>query len=188
MSLIGRKPVPIPDKVEVDIKEGSVLVKGEKGSLHWSYPAQYVKIRKEKDALYVERLSENKKAKALHGLTRSIVANMVEGVHKGYRKVLTVVGIGYKAEVRGNDLVLHLGFSHEIVYHVPQGVTVKVNEQGNTIYVEGIDKQVVGQVASEIRRFKPPEPYKGKGIRYEDEVVRKKAGKAGGKQAYAESQ
>lgn len=187
MSLIGRKPISIPDKVEVDIKGENVSVKGEKGSLQWDYPAQYVKIRKEDNSLYVEKLSEDKKAKALHGLTRSIVANMVEGVHKGYEKVLTIVGIGYKAEVRGNDLVLHLGFSHEIVYHIPQGVAIKVNKQGNIIYVDGIDKQVVGQVASEIRGFKPPEPYKGKGIRYKDEVVRKKAGKAGGKQAYAES-
>jgi large subunit ribosomal protein L6 len=188
MSLIGRKAILIPDEVNIDVKGKSVLVKGKKGSLQWDYPARYVRLNKEGNSLCVEKINKDKRAKAFHGLTRSIIANMVQGVHKGYEKVLTIVGIGYKVEIKGNDLVLHLGFSNEIVYHIPQGVDIETNKQGNIIYVRGIDKQVVGQVASKIRAFRPPEPYKGKGIRYKDEEVRKKAGKAGGKQVYAEGE
>lgn len=180
MSRIGKKPVVIPEKVEVKIDGQEVSVKGPKGSLAIDvHPEMSVKL--EDGVLVVERPTDERQHKALHGLTRALVANMVEGVSEGFRRTLLIEGVGYQAEMRGNDLVLKLGFSHEIVVNPPDENTsfdVPKESRGRTIHIEGIDKQVVGQVAANVRGFRPPEPYKGKGVRYSDEFVRRKAGKA----------
>lgn len=180
MSRIGKKPVIIPEKVEVKIDGQEVSVKGPKGSLAIDvHPEMSVKL--EDGVLVVERPTDERQHKALHGLTRALVANMVEGVSEGFRRTLLIEGVGYQAEMRGNDLVLKLGFSHEIVVNPPDENTsfdVPKESRGRTIHIEGIDKQVVGQVAANVRGFRPPEPYKGKGVRYSDEFVRRKAGKA----------
>jgi large subunit ribosomal protein L6 len=180
MSRIGKKPVVIPDKVEVKIDGQEVTVKGPKGSLAIDvHPDMAVKV--EDGVLLVERPTDERQHRALHGLTRALVANMVEGVSEGFRRTLLIEGVGYQAEMRGKDLVLKLGFSHEIVVSPPDENTsfdIPKESRGRTIHIEGIDKQVVGQVAANVRGFRPPEPYKGKGVRYSDEYVRRKAGKA----------
>lgn len=178
MSRIGKKPIPVPDGVSVSIDGQDVAVKGPKGELHHRvHPA--IGLKQEDGNVLVERPSDESEHRALHGLTRALVANMVTGVSDGFRKTLRIEGVGYTSEMRGEDLVMKLGYSHEIVVNPPEGITFTVEDRGATIHVQGIDKQVVGQVAANIRELRPPEPYKGKGVRYSDEVVRRKAGKAG---------
>jgi large subunit ribosomal protein L6 len=179
MSRIGRKPIEIPDKVQVTVTDGLVEVKGPKGELKRELLPK-IRIEQEGNVLRVIRESEDKRTRAFHGLMRQLIANMVTGVTQGFKKELLIEGLGYRAEMKGKKLVMSLGFSHPVEYEAPEGVTLKV-EGTNKIIVEGIDKELVGQVAAIIRRFRPPEPYKGKGIRYIDEQVRRKAGKAGGK-------
>jgi large subunit ribosomal protein L6 len=181
MSRIGKKPIPLPDKVEVKIDQQRLTVKGPKGELsHDVHPD--ITVKQEAGDLVVTRPSDERQHRALHGLTRALVANMVTGVSEGFRRSLRIEGVGYQAELRGSDLVLKLGYSHEIVMEPPDGNTtfeVPKDDRGRLIHVDGIDKQVVGQVAANIRGMRPPEPYKGKGVRYDGEYIRRKAGKAG---------
>lgn len=179
MSRIGKLPVTVPAGVTVDITEKNhVTVKGPKGTLEQALP-QEMAIKLEDGAVVVTRPSDVKKMKSLHGLTRSLIQNMVTGVTEGYKKELEVNGVGYRAAKQGKKLVLNLGFSHPVEMEDPEGLEVKVD--GNKITVEGIDKQRVGQYAAEIRDKRRPEPYKGKGIKYVDEVIRRKVGKTGKK-------
>ena len=179
MSRIGKKPVIIPANVTVNVAEGNVVtVKGPKGELTNTFNADMM-INVEGNVLTVSRPSDEANHRALHGLTRTLISNMVEGVEKGFSKELEVNGVGYRAEKKGNQLVMRLGYSHEVIVEEIPGITIEVN--GNKITVKGIDKQVVGQFAAEIRGKRPPEPYKGKGIKYTTEVIRRKVGKTGGK-------
>jgi len=179
MSRIGKLPVNIPAGVTVTVDGSTVKVKGPKGELAHQLPAG-ITAAKNDNALNVTRASDETNHKSLHGLTRSLIANMVEGVTKGYSKQLEITGVGYKAEVRPYGLQLALGFSHPIEYRAPAGIKLTA-PQPTAITIEGSDKALVGQVAAELRSLRPPEPYKGKGIRYAGEVIRRKAGKAGGK-------
>jgi len=176
MSRIGKRPIQIPDKVKIKIDARKVLVEGPKGKLDWILP-QGVEVQIDKDQLIVKRLAEDKISYSMHGLTRAHINNMIKGVSEGYVKNLELYGVGYRAQAQGKTLNLQLGFSHPVVYPVPEGVSIKTPKQ-NQIAVEGIDKAKVGEAAAEIRAFLKPEPYKGKGIRYAGEYVRKKAGKA----------
>lgn len=180
MSRVGKQPVELPDKVSVDIDGNSVLVKGPKGELSRDFNPDMA-IRRENGAIVVERPTDLRHHKALHGLTRALLANMVHGVSEGFRKSLEIQGVGYQATLQGKNLQLRLGHSHEVVVEPPENITFEVPQEsrGTIIHVDGIDKQVVGQVAAEIRGWRPPEPYKGKGVRYLGEYVRRKAGKAG---------
>ncbi len=177
MSRIGKAPIPLPQGVEVTIEGDLVRVKGPKGELEHRVRPEAV-IRVDDGQLLVTRTSEAKQHRAYHGLTRALLANMVEGVSNGFRKGLEIVGVGYRAEKRGDALVLTVGYSHEVRYPQPEGITL-TTPAPTQIVVEGIDKQKVGQVAAELRAVRPPEPYKGKGIRYQGEQVRRKAGKTG---------
>ncbi|MBO8129564.1 MAG: 50S ribosomal protein L6 [Peptococcaceae bacterium] len=179
MSRIGRSPISIPQGVDVAIDGNTVKVKGPKGELSKELPRD-IKLILEDGRLVLERPNDEAKYRALHGLTRSLVANMVEGVSKGYQKVLELVGVGYRAAMQGNKLVLSLGYSHPIEYEPPAGIQIEV-PTATQVVVKGADKELVGAVASEIRQFRPPEPYKGKGIRYQGEYIRRKAGKAAAK-------
>ena len=180
MSRIGKKPVVIPAGVTVEIAEGNVVtVKGPKGTLTNTFNADMM-INVEGNVLTVSRPTDEANHRALHGLTRTLISNMVEGVEKGYSKELDVNGVGYRAEKKGNQLVMRLGFSHEVFVDEIPGITVEVPSP-NKIIIHGIDKQVVGQFAAEVRGKRPPEPYKGKGIKYSTEVIRRKVGKTGGK-------
>ena len=179
MSRIGKLPVPIPSGVTVTVEANSVKVKGPKGELTHRLPSG-ISADKSDNTVNVKRASDETNHKALHGLTRSLIANMIEGVTKGYQKQLEITGVGYKAEVRRYGLQLALGFSHSIEFRAPAGIKLTA-PQPTQIVIDGADKAVVGQVAAELRGLRPPEPYKGKGIRYAGEVIRRKAGKAGGK-------
>jgi large subunit ribosomal protein L6 len=176
MSRIGKQPIAVPGEVEVAVDGTTVSVKGPRGSLEQTFHADML-IRLEDSTLRVERPSDERLHRSLHGLTRTLVANMVEGVTKGYEKRLEIVGVGYRAVLKGADLELALGFSHPVAVLAPPGIEFEVPAT-NRIVVRGIDKQLVGEVAAKIRKIRKPEPYKGKGIRYEGEHVRKKAGKA----------
>lgn len=178
MSRIGRMPITLPKGVEVTIGDGVMSAKGPKGELSIAIPGD-MKINQEDGTLQVERPSDDRKSRALHGLTRSLAANMVEGVSTGFKKTLEIIGVGYRAEKKGSGITLHLGFSHTIDYQPVDGVSIEV-PQPTVVVVEGADKQKVGQTAAEIRGFRPPEPYKGKGVRYQGEHVRRKAGKTAG--------
>lgn len=178
MSRIGRMPVTVPAGVDVKIDaENCVTVKGAKGTLTQKFNPN-MKITVENGVLTVERPNDEKQNRALHGLTRSIIANMVEGVTNGYSKKLEINGVGYRAAKQGKQLVLNIGYSHQVIVDETDGVTFEVPD-ANTVIVNGADKQKVGQIASEIRGKRPPEPYLGKGIKYADEHIRRKAGKAG---------
>ena len=179
MSRIGKLPITVPKGVTVAIDGKTVKVKGPKGELTRLF-ADGITIGQEGETLKVARASDEENHKALHGLSRSLLANMVEGVTKGYQKTLEITGVGYKAEVRPYGLQLALGFSHTIEFKAPAGVKLSA-PQPTTVVIDGADKEKVGQVAAEIRNLRPPEPYKGKGIKYQGEVIRRKAGKAGGK-------
>ncbi|MBR1634956.1 MAG: 50S ribosomal protein L6 [Lachnospiraceae bacterium] len=179
MSRVGRMPIAVPAGVTVDIAENNhVTVKGPKGTLEKTLPKE-MEIVHEGETIQVNRPNDLKKMKSLHGLTRSLLANMVTGVTDGYEKKLEVNGVGFRAAKQGKKLVLNLGFSHPVEMEDPEGIETKV--EGNNITVSGIDKEKVGQFAAEIRDKKRPEPYKGKGIKYADEVIRRKVGKAGKK-------
>jgi len=179
MSRIGKLPVSIPSGVTVTVEANSVKVKGPKGELTHRLPAG-ISVDRADNVVNVRRESDETNHKALHGLTRSLINNMMEGVTKGYQKQLEITGVGYKAEVRPYGLQLALGFSHSIEFRAPAGIKLTA-PQPTQIVIDGADKAVVGQVAAELRGLRPPEPYKGKGIRYAGEVIRRKAGKAGGK-------
>ena len=180
MSRIGKKPVVIPAGVTVNVAEGNVVtVKGPKGELTYTFNAE-MNIAVEGNVLTVTRPSDEAQHRALHGLTRTLISNMVEGVEKGYSKELEVNGVGMRAEKKGTQLVMRLGFSHEVIVDEIPGITVEVPAP-NKIIVRGADKQAVGQFAAEVRGKRPPEPYKGKGIKYTTEVIRRKVGKTGGK-------
>jgi large subunit ribosomal protein L6 len=180
MSRIGKRPVGVPKGVEVTISEHTVRVKGPKGDLKLDVHPE-LDIKLEEGQVVVERPSDSANHKALHGLTRTLVSNMMAGVTSGFSKTLEIVGVGYRAEKKGgaDQLTLSLGYSHQIQYRPPTGVTIDVPNP-TTITVRGADKQTVGQVAADIRAFRPPEPYKGKGIRYQGEQIRRKAGKTAG--------
>lgn len=177
MSRIGKLPVTVPSGVNIDVSESAVKVKGPKGELQQPILA-HVTVKLQDGVLVVERKGDTKDERAAHGLTRTLIQNMVEGVTKGFRKSLELQGVGYRVAKAGEKLNLSLGYSHPVTFDPPKGVSFVVEGQ-NKIHVEGIDKQLVGQVAADIRKLRPPEPYKGKGIRYDGEVVKKKLGKAG---------
>jgi large subunit ribosomal protein L6 len=179
MSRIGKRPIPVPGGVDVAIDGTTVRVKGPRGQLERTLHREII-VRREGDDILVERPSEDSRHKALHGLSRTLVANMVEGVTAGFKKTLEIVGVGYRAENKPFGLTLNLGYSHTIDYQAPEGISLRAVTP-TVVEVEGANKEVVGQVAAEIRSLRPPEPYKGKGVRYQGEAVRRKAGKAGGK-------
>ena len=176
MSRIGKKSIEIPEKVRMDISDaGSIKVEGPKGKLEWILPKQ-IKLRIEGKQAVLDRNTETRTVKALHGLSRSLVHNMVIGVSQGFRKGLEIQGVGFRAQVQGKNLNLNIGFSHPVVFPIPDGIKITVTEN-TKILIEGIDKQMVGQVAADIRSYYPPEPYKGKGIRYAGEQILRKEGK-----------
>ena len=176
MSRIGKKPITLPDKVKLNIGgAGSINVEGPKGKLSWTLPPA-IKARVEGSNVIFDRKDETRQVRALHGLSRALVSNMVTGVSTGFVKELEIQGVGFKALLQGDKLNLSLGFSHTILFDVPKGIKVTVTEN-TKIRIEGADKQVVGQVAADIRAYYPPEPYKGKGVRYAGEQVRRKEGK-----------
>lgn len=179
MSRVGKKVISIPSGVTVSIKDNTVTVKGGKGELSWTMP-EGICAAVEGDVLSVTRADDSRKLRALHGTNRSLLSNMVEGVSKGFVKELEIVGVGFKAAVKGKALDLALGKSHPILHPIPDGLTVTVTDN-TKVKVEGIDKQVVGQFAAEVRGYYPPEPYKGKGVRYAGEQIRRKEGKSVGK-------
>jgi large subunit ribosomal protein L6 len=180
MSRIGKSPIPVPNGVTVTINGDAVKVKGPKGELARSVRPE-IKIKQEDGKLICERSSEDRFVRSLHGLTRTLVANMVKGVSDGFTRNLEIVGVGYRAAVEGKKLVLQLGYSHPVEIIMPQGVDVAVDKKATTITLTAYDKQVLGDVASDIRSRRPPEVYKGKGIKYQGEIIRRKAGKAAGK-------
>ena len=178
MSRIGRMPVEVPQGVDVEIKGSHIRVKGPKGELEHTFPAA-MNISMEDGQIAVKRPTDESTHRAQHGMTRALINNMVVGVSQGFEKVLEVNGVGYRAELNGKNLVLNVGYSHPIEFEPPADVEFAVENRSKTIIVSGIDKQVVGELAAQIRKTRPPEPYKGKGIRYDGEIVRRKAGKAG---------
>ena len=179
MSRIGKRPIAIPAGVEVTLDGNDVRVKGPRGELSRRLHKDVI-VRREDGMVVVERPSDQPVHRSLHGLSRTLVANMVEGVTTGFTKTLEIVGVGYRAETKPFGLTLALGYSHPIEYKAPEGITLRAVNP-TTVEVSGTDKEVVGQVAAEIRSLRPPEPYKGKGVKYQGEVIRRKAGKAGGK-------
>jgi len=179
MSRIGNKPVVIDDKVELKIENNLIKVKGPKGELSTEIVDERIKFEVIENELVFSRSSDSPEVRSLHGLYRSLVANDIQGVLEGYSKTLVLQGVGHRASLKGNNIEILCGFSHPVVFEKVEGITFEVPDQ-NTIIVSGIDKALVGQVTANIRAIKPPEPYKGKGIRYKDEYVRRKAGKAAG--------
>ncbi len=175
MSKIGKLPIELPAGVTVTIEPGLVTVKGPKGELKQALLPE-VTVSQEGNILTVARINNDKPTTALHGLFRSLIANMVQGVTEGFVKTLEIIGVGYRAEMQGADVILHIGYSHPVKLPIPQGLEVKLEK--NFVIISGIDKQSVGQYAAEIRSHRKPEPYKGKGIKYSDEIVKRKAGKA----------
>ncbi len=178
MSRIGLMPVVVPDGVDVKIKGSNVQVKGPKGELQHTFPAA-MEIKLDKGEVTVRRPSDEPNHRALHGMTRALINNMVVGVSSGFSKVLEVNGVGYRAKLEGKNLVLNVGYSHPVKVEPPEGIEFEVDERTRRIIVKGYDKQVVGHITADIRKVRPPEPYKGKGIKYLDERIRRKAGKAG---------
>jgi large subunit ribosomal protein L6 len=178
MSRIGKMPVVLPTGVTVDIKKNSVLVKGPKGELNRDFPPE-INLEQEDGQIVVTRNSDHRTHRAKHGLTRALLNNMVVGVSEGFKRDLYIEGVGYRAQMQGKNLVLNVGYSHPVVFEPPAGVSFEVDKSGRELVVSGIDKEVVGEIAARIRRTRPPEPYKGKGIRYVNERIRRKAGKAG---------
>jgi large subunit ribosomal protein L6 len=177
MSRIGRMPIPVPAGVEVDIKGSEVTVKGPKGTLSHTV-VEPIEVAREDGNLRVTRPDDERRNRQLHGLTRTLVANMVTGVTDGYQKTLEIQGVGYRVQARGSALEFSLGFSHPVVVEAPEGIAFQVDTP-TRFHVQGIDKQKVGEVAANIRKLRKPDPYKGKGVRYQGEVVRRKVGKAG---------
>lgn len=180
MSRIGKRPIPIPAKVSVEIKGQEVKVNGPKGNLAKELPS-LILVEQKGELIEVTRENESRTARSRHGLCRTLVANMIEGVSQGFEKKLQIQGVGYRAEVQGNLLTLNVGYSLPVKMEMPEGITVNVEKNKTDLVVSGIDKELVGNIAAKIRSVRPPEPYKGKGIRYLGEYVRRKAGKAGKK-------
>jgi large subunit ribosomal protein L6 len=178
MSRIGKMPIPVPSDVQVTIRGSEVTVKGPKGELSRTIHRD-ISAKLEDDQLVVSRSTDHRLHRSLHGLTRALLANMVQGVHEGFRKELEIQGVGYRAQSEGDELTLFVGYSHPVQIVPPPGITLSVDKSYRNITVEGVDKELVGRVAAEIRAVRKPEPYKGKGIRYVGEYVRRKAGKAG---------
>jgi len=178
MSRIGRMTIKIPDKVKVTAQPGLVNVEGPKGKIAQKLELD-MKVTVEKGEIRVERPDDSRRARQLHGLTRTLVANMVQGVTTGFSRALDITGVGYKAELKGKEIHLALGFSHPVVYPLPAGVTAEYDAKANRITVKGADKHQIGLVAAEIRKLRPPEPYKGKGVKYAEEIIRRKQGKTG---------
>ena len=176
MSRIGKLPIEIPGGINIELNGNKVSVKGPKGELKRSF-SPLVKIEKNENQIIVTRDSDEKQVRALHGTTRAVIQNMVTGVHTGFQKVLEIQGVGYKAEMNGKDMVVNVGFSHPVDVKAPDGIEFEVTEKNRIIIVKGANKEIGGQVAADIRKIRPPEPYKGKGIRYQGERVRRKAGK-----------
>ena len=176
MSRIGNKVISLPEKVEVKVDDSSLTVEGPKGKLEWALPSG-LELEQEDGTVRISRSSEDRKLRAMHGTARALLANMIEGVSNGFVRELEVQGVGFRAAVKGKALDLSLGFSHPVLHPIPEGLTVTV-EENTKIKVEGIDKQLVGQFAADVRAYYPPEPYKGKGVRYKDEYVRRKQGKS----------
>ena len=178
MSRIGRLPVEVPTGVDVTISGSHVKIKGPKGELEFTF-SKDIELSLKDGEISVNRPSDAREMRSLHGTTRSLIQNMVIGVTDGFQKELQLVGVGYRANMQGKNLVLNVGFSHSVEVEPPPGITFEVGERSQQVFISGIDKQKVGQVTAEIRKVRPPEPYKGKGIRYKDEYIRRKAGKAG---------
>lgn len=178
MSRIGKKIIPLPDKVKVSVLGSDLDVTGPLGTLHVAIPSQ-LSVEIGDKVVSVKRASDERNVRALHGMCRSLINNMVIGVSHGYTKILDIVGVGYKAEIKGKNIELALGFSHQIIFPIPEGIKVTVDKQ-TRVTINGIDKAMVGETSARIRRLRPPEPYKGKGVRYSDEIVKKKVGKAAG--------
>ena len=179
MSRVGKKPIPIPIKVTVLLTDEGVVVQGPRGELRWIVPPQLA-VRVEDNRIILQPLEESQKVKALFGLFRTLIANMVKGVAEGFERVLEIQGVGYRAEVQGNQLILNLGYSHPVPFQLPEGISAQVEKQ-TKLTLSGIDRDLLGLTAARIRRFRPPEPYKGKGIRYQEEKIRRKVGKTGSK-------
>ena len=180
MSRIGKKPIELPKGVEIKQDGEAVTIKGPKGTLSTALiPGITVKV--ENNVVQFSRANEEQKSRAFHGLVRALVANNVRGVSEGFKRELDIVGVGYRADVKGKEVVFQLGYSHPVRFAIPQGIDITVDAKSGHIVVTGIDKQKVGQTAAEIRSLREPDPYKGKGIKYSDEVIRRKAGKAAGK-------
>lgn len=177
LSRIGKKPVVVPDGVEIKIEKTSISVKGKLGELSQEYDRKAVKIDREEDLIIVRPLSASKDVRSKYGLYRSLVSNMVIGVSNGFSRTLKIVGVGYRVSLKGSDLEILVGYSNPAVFKKPEGITLEVPDN-TTIIVRGIDKQLVGETAANIRKIRPPEPYKGKGIKYDDEIIRRKVGKA----------
>jgi large subunit ribosomal protein L6 len=177
MSRIGRLPIPVPSGVEITLDGPEVTVKGPKGTLHHTV-VEPIMVTRDGENLFVSRPDDERASRARHGLTRSLVANMVTGVTAGYSKTLEIVGVGYRVQARGSDLEFSLGYSHTVPVKAPEGIRFEVQAPTRFV-VHGIDKQLVGEVAAKIRRLRKPDPYKGKGVRYQGEVIRRKVGKAG---------
>lgn len=175
MSKIGKQPIQIPQGVTIKVEDSTVNVSGPKGNISFQIRPE-IEVGVDQEKIRVSRKSENKLSKSMHGLTRSVIANMVKGVTEGHQKILELVGVGYRAAKQGNDIILSVGYSHPVIISKVTGIDLETKE--NKIIVSGIDKIAVGEMAAKIRRVRPPEPYKGKGIRYSGEIIRKKAGKA----------
>ncbi len=180
MSRIGKKPIDIPGGVDVKLEGNTIRVKGPKGELHWNCP-DLMHVAVDQGKVVVKREGDSKTERSLHGLTRSLVANMVSGVSQGYQRVLEITGVGYRAQVQGTKLVFTLGYSHPVEFQLPQGISAAVDQKQTTITLTGIDKQALGQVAANIRALRSPDMYKGKGVRYTGERLKLKVGKAGKK-------
>ena len=179
MSRIGKKPIEIPSGVNITLDGKTIRIKGPKGEMQWTYPER-IAVTVGEGKVVVNRSGDLKADRSLHGLTRSLISNMVTGVSEGFQRKLELVGVGYRASMQGKDLNLSLGFSHPVVFTTPEGITIETPTQ-TEVLVKGADKQRVGEVAAKIRGFRPPEPYKGKGVRYQGEQIRRKTGKAGAK-------
>ena len=179
MSRVGKKEIPIPKGVEVSLEGQRAFVKGPKGSLETPI-SPGITMKVDGGLVRLERSSEDRKIRAFHGLTRALLANGIKGVSEGFKRELDIVGVGYRAEVKEKEVVFQLGYSHPINFPIPDGISIQIDKSGHVV-IEGIDKQKVGQVAAEIRGLRKPDPYKGKGIKYSDEIIRRKAGKAAGK-------
>jgi len=180
MSRIGKKPIEIPKGVSVKLQGRNISVKGPKGELSWEHPLG-ISMKEAEGKVLVERADESREVRALHGLSRSLVNNMVTGVSQGYTRGMEIIGVGYKAQVQGRKLVFALGYSHPVEYELPQGINAEVDKKQTIITLSGIDKQKLGQVAAELRALRPPDSYKGKGVRYQGERIKLKAGKTGKK-------
>jgi large subunit ribosomal protein L6 len=179
MSRVGKKPIPIPKEVKVVLNDEGLMVKGPKGELKRILPPQ-LSVQVEANQVTIHPQDESQKVRALFGLFRTLVANMVKGVSEGFERVLEIQGVGYRAELQGNQLVLNLGYSHPVPFQLPEGISAQVERQTRVV-LKGIDRDLLGLTAARIRRFRPPEPYKGKGIKYQEEKIRRKVGKTGSK-------